>query len=173
MSLRLTPLLAAAVLFGCTELAHSGASIPAEGGTAAAPVAAASASASAAANTPAAAPVAASTPAAAGAAKAIEDQEPAVTAQLREVLQKIADGSIGQEYFTDRAIASLFPQVMKTHGERLRALGGVSGLELLSRTVDGENRLYRYRVLGPNGTLLMDVVYGKSARINQFALVSA
>lgn len=163
MSLRLTPLLAATVLLGCTELAHSGASNPAEGATPAATVAAAS--------TPAAlVPVAASAQAAAGAAKAIEDQEPAVTAQLREVLQKMADGSIGQDYFTERAIASLFPQVVKTHGERLRALGGVSGLELLSRTVDGENRVYRYRVLGPNGKLLIDVVYGKSARINQFAL---
>lgn len=169
MFVRLTPLLAAAVLLGCTELAHSGASNTAEGVASAAPVTAASTSAS---TSAAVVPVAASAPAAAGAAKVIEDQEPAVTAQLREVLQKIADGSIGQDYFTDRAIASLFPQQVKTQGERLRALGGVSGLELLSRTVDGENRVYRYRVLGPNGKLLLDVVYGKSARINQFALSS-
>ncbi len=171
MSLRLTPLFAATVLLGCTELAHSGASNPAKSATPAVIVAATSSAASSAANAPAI-PVAASAQAAAGAAKAIEDQEPAVTAQLRELLQKIADGSIGEDYFTGRAIASLFPDQMKSHTERLRALGGLSGLELLSRTVDGENRVYRYRVLGPNGKLLMEVVYGKSARINQFALAT-
>ena len=163
MSLRLTPLFAAAALLGCTELAHSGASNTGGSATPGAAVAPAS---------PLAAPATSATPTApaAPAAKAIEDHEPAVTAQLREVLQKIADGSIGQSYFTDRAIASLFPDLIKGYTERLGALGGVSGLELLSRTVDGENRVYRYRVLGPNGKLIMAVVYGKSARINQFAL---
>jgi hypothetical protein len=148
MPIRLTLIFAAVALLGCAKTAHGGKTATPEAGLP---------------------PLAAPTPAA-PAAKAIEDHEPAVTAQLREVLQKIADGSIGQSYFTDRAIASLFPDLIKGYTERLGALGGMSGLELLSRTVDGENRVYRYRVLGPNGKLIMAVVYGKSARINQFAL---
>lgn len=103
-------------------------------------------------------------------AKAIDDQEPGVTAQLRDVLQKMADGSITPEPFTERAVAALFPGQIRNYGERLHGLGALQGMELLSRTVDGENRVYQYRLLYQNGKMILDVIYGKSARINQLAL---
>jgi hypothetical protein len=83
--------------------------------------------------------------------KAIDDTEPAVTAEVAAALSRIAGD----------------PQAETA--PLLRACPAAMPLELLLRTVKGEERTYLYRALCPTA-LLVTVTYGKSATIKQLAV---
>ncbi|MDC8756979.1 hypothetical protein [Janthinobacterium fluminis] len=99
--------------------------------------------------------------------KPIPDIEPETTEQLRAVLLHIAAGKATMEGYTERAAAAAQGQEM---GARLRAYGALQALQLLERKVDGENRVYRYRAVYAQGPVLVDVTFGKGARIDRLQL---
>ena len=83
--------------------------------------------------------------------KAIDDVEPAVTAEVAAALGRIA---------ADPQAAS---------APLLRGCPSTVPLELLQRTVKGEERNYLYRALCPT-PMLVTVTYGKAATIKQLSV---
>ncbi|MRV76265.1 hypothetical protein GJ700_31605 [Duganella sp. FT92W] len=83
--------------------------------------------------------------------KAIDDVEPAVTAEVAAALGRIAGDPQAETAPLLRACPSAMP------------------LELLLRTVKGEERTYVYRALCPT-KLLVTVTYGKAATIKQLTV---
>lgn len=102
-----------------------------------------------------------------GQAAAIPDVEPEVTAQVVEVLEAVADGKPAQDRFTERGVSYLaapgLPALMKGCPRPL-------ALELLSRNVNGEDRLYVYRAKCQPQALRIAIDFNKAARINRLEL---
>ncbi|SFG70278.1 hypothetical protein SAMN05518865_116111 [Duganella sp. CF458] len=102
-----------------------------------------------------------------GAAAAIPDAEPDVTAQVVAVLEGIADGKTAPDRFTERGSSYLavpgLPALMKGCPRPLM-------LELLSRNVNGEDRLYVYRATCQPQALRIAIDFNKAARINRLEL---
>jgi hypothetical protein len=104
---------------------------------------------------------------AAASARAIPDVEPEVTAQVREVLEGLADGKPAQERFTERGATYLSAPGLPS------ALHGCPRplvLELLSRTVNGEDRMYVYRAQCARQAVRIAIDFNKAARINRLEL---
>jgi hypothetical protein len=91
------------------------------------------------------------------AAYAIPDQEPEVTTQVAEVLEGVAER--GASYLAAPGLAA----AMKGCTRPL-------ALELLSRNVNGEDRLYVYRAKCQPQALRIAVDFNKAARINRLEL---
>lgn len=145
------------------------AAVLALGVAAALPACATAPAAPAASSAPQAAPAQASAPASRP-AKPIPDEEPAVTRQVADLLAQLARGQPETARFTDSAAQRLLPTAAQMLTPRMRECGIPVTLELLARTVDGEDRHYRYRVRCPGQPLLLDIVYNKAARVNQLQL---
>lgn len=101
------------------------------------------------------------------AAQAIPDQEPDVTAQVAEVLEGIADGHPAQEKFTERGATYLAVAGLQS---LMKGCPRPIALELLSRNVFGEDRLYVYRAKCQPQTLRIAIDFNKAARINRLEL---
>jgi hypothetical protein len=100
-------------------------------------------------------------------ALAIPDQEPEVTAEVAEVLAAVADGNAAPGRFTERGVSYLAVPGLPA------ALNGCPRpivLELLSRNVFGEDRLYVYRAKCHPKSLRIAVDFNKAARINRLEL---
>src|SRR6202008_2223202 len=93
-----------------------------------------------------------------------QDSEPQVTAELTEVLSRIAAGETPQERFTERGAAMTLAS--GTAARQLRSCPAPS-LRLLDRRVKGEDRQYLYRVECSGETWQLEVDYNKAARINR------
>jgi hypothetical protein len=101
------------------------------------------------------------------ASAAIPDAEPDVTAQVADVLEALADGKTAPDRFTERGATYLavpgLPALMKGCSRPLL-------LELLSRNVNGEDRLYVYRAKCQPQALRIAIDFNKAARINRLEL---
>ncbi|WP_342116944.1 hypothetical protein [Pseudoduganella sp. OTU4001] len=105
----------------------------------------------------------------AGAARAIPDLEPDVTAQVIDMLDDLADGKPAQERFTEKGASYLSVPGLSA------ALQGCSrpfALELLSRNVNGEDRMYVYRAKCKPKALRIAVDFNKAARINRLEIAA-
>jgi len=80
------------------------------------------------------------------AVKAIEDKEPKVTALVKELVQKFAEGTADPNLFTPEARAVLFSERAKQFDEFLKSLGAPGLVELVERKEENGNRVYRYRL---------------------------
>lgn len=102
-----------------------------------------------------------------GPAAAIPDTEPDVTAQVAEVLESVADARPAPDRFTERGASYLttpgLPALMKGCPRPL-------ALELLSRNVNGEDRLYVYRAKCQPQALRIAIDFNKAARINRLEM---
>lgn len=102
-----------------------------------------------------------------GTASAIPDVEPEVTVQVADVLEGLADGKTVAERFTERGATYLadpgLPALIKGCSRPL-------ALELLSRNVNGEDRLYVYRAKCQPQALRIAIDFNKAARINRLEL---
>lgn len=98
-------------------------------------------------------------------AQAIEDKEPKVTAWAKDVLQQTIDATIKKELFTDEAQAALFPDRIKQTSENLKPLGKINKLELLESRTVGELRVYRYRAIFENESLIYVINLTKDDKI--------
>ncbi len=109
----------------------------------------------------AAAPVPA--PLAARAASA--DVEPDVTQQVSAILRQVAEGKAPVEQMTENAKNALHPERTRQMGAALAACGPATALTLLERSTKGEQRSYLYRASCTASTLLVEISFGKGARI--------
>jgi len=102
-----------------------------------------------------------------GSATAIPDEEPEVTTQVAEVLEAVADGKAATERFTERGASYL---AVPGLAALLKGCHRPLVLELLSRNVNGEDRLYVYRAKCQPQALRIAVDFNKAARINRLEL---
>jgi len=101
---------------------------------------------------------------------AIEDKEPKVTALLKDLLAKMAEGTADPSLFTPEARAALFPDRMAQAKEFMGPLGALRSLELVERTDAGGERGYRYRAKYESITLLASLTLTKEGAIEGLAL---
>jgi CubicO group peptidase (beta-lactamase class C family) len=97
-------------------------------------------------------------------AKAIEDKEPEVTALAKRVLQDGAEGKFDLVLFT----ADQQAEISRSGSERsefLKSLGALKSIELLARTEQNGNRLYRYRITFQQVTFLLFMTLTKEGKI--------
>ena len=103
-------------------------------------------------------------------AKPIADSEPAVTAQVRELVAQIARGRVEPGQLSDNAAAIYTEARVKSIAGQMSELGALKSVELIERKVDGETRSYRYRFMFANETVLAGVKFDKANRIDQLSL---
>jgi hypothetical protein len=96
-----------------------------------------------------------------------QDMEPQVTAEVTEVLSRIAAGDTPQERFTERGAAMTLAS--GTAARQLRSCPAPA-LRLMDRRVNGEDRQYLYRVDCGEQTWQLEVDYNKAARINRLEM---
>jgi hypothetical protein len=96
-----------------------------------------------------------------------QDSEPQVTAELTEVLSRIATGESPRERFTERGAAMTLAS--GTAARQLHTCPAPA-LRLLDRRVKGEDRQYLYRVDCGAETWQLEVDFNKAARINRLEL---
>ncbi|MFL6660177.1 MAG: hypothetical protein ACJ8GW_18980 [Massilia sp.] len=111
---------------------------------------------------PAMAPVMASAPRMA----AISDSEPDVTAQVSNLLAQAGASALPREQLSSNAQNALDAPATAQMAAALRPCGTAPALELLSRTTKGEDRNYLYRAPCNGKPLLVEITFGKGARVN-------
>lgn len=100
-------------------------------------------------------------------AHAIPDVEPDVTTQVVDVLEGLANGRPAQERFTEKGASYL---AMPGLSSALKGCARPFALELLSRNVNGEDRMYVYRAKCQPQALRIAIDFNKAARINRLEL---
>ena len=101
-------------------------------------------------------------------AKPIVDKNPAVTAQLREVVSDMAADKLPKG-FTDEQIAKLTP-VLKRFGGAIREMGALRSVALLAVTEEGGSRQYRYRYTFAQEPMIVSAKFNKAGLIERFGL---
>ncbi|HLW82863.1 MAG TPA: serine hydrolase domain-containing protein [Candidatus Acidoferrales bacterium] len=86
--------------------------------------------------------------------KPIADTEPQVTAQLRDVVERLATGSLDLSQFTPDAQKKFGADMQKAAQDFLANEGALGKLELLSRTEENGVRTYKYRAHFEYGTTI-------------------
>jgi CubicO group peptidase (beta-lactamase class C family) len=97
-------------------------------------------------------------------AKAIEDKEPEVTALAKKVLQEGAEGKFDLALFTAEQQAEISRSGTE-RSEFLKSLGALKSIELLARTEQNGNRLYRYRLTFQQSSFLLLMALTKEGKI--------
>jgi CubicO group peptidase (beta-lactamase class C family) len=94
----------------------------------------------------------------------IEDRDPKVTERVKDVLDHLAEGTIGDGPFTAEMAKQLASQA-KEIGTSLRKLGKRKGLELVEKKDQEEHRLFRYRAVFGETKVLVSVAVNKEGKI--------
>lgn len=97
-------------------------------------------------------------------AKIIEDKEPQITAQVRQLIESLANGNADPNLFNDRARAAIFPSTAEI-GAGLKLLGTLNRLELLARKETDQFRQFRYRLVFKEGNLIFTYVLDNQGKI--------
>jgi len=82
--------------------------------------------------------------------KPIRDSEPAVTARLTTLLERVRDGSLGPDEFA-YVYAGYFPDTMARYRQLLEGRAAPEKVELYKRQQLGDDRIYDYVVTYPGG----------------------
>ncbi len=101
--------------------------------------------------------------------KAIEDKEPQVTALAKELIGKAAAGALESGIFT----AEAWPEISRSAAQVsvfLKTLGPLNGIELLERTEQEGNRVYRYRLRYKDTNLFFVMTLNKESKIARLNL---
>ena len=102
-------------------------------------------------------------------APAIAETEPAVAERVRNIFAQIADGKL-PDGLSSKVADKLSPEFLKMVSEDIRDWGTLRKVEALSRSTDGEMRLYRYRLNYASGALLVDMSLGKGDKVEQLRM---
>jgi CubicO group peptidase (beta-lactamase class C family) len=96
--------------------------------------------------------------------KAIEDKEPDVTVLAKKVLQEVIEGKLDAGLFTTEAWPEISRNAEQAR-EFLKSLGALNSIELIARSEQEGNRLYRYRLTYKETSLFYSVVLTKDGKI--------
>jgi CubicO group peptidase (beta-lactamase class C family) len=104
--------------------------------------------------------------------KVIKDNEPKMTAMVKEILQKFTLGTVDPKLFVPELRNQLFSEAARPMHEFFKSLGEVDLMEIVERNEEGGSRLYRYRVTFKERILFCRVKLTKENRIAEFQLQS-
>ena len=97
--------------------------------------------------------------------KAIEDKEPEVTARAKEYIQKLTTGKLEAPLFTPEAWTEISPNLEPAR-EFLKTLGQLNLIELIERSEQDGNLVYRYRLnYKDSSSLFYSLVLTKDGKI--------
>jgi CubicO group peptidase (beta-lactamase class C family) len=97
--------------------------------------------------------------------KPIPDSEPEVTATVQRIFTDLPNGRLERALFT-RELAFTLAQQMATEvrGE-LRSYGLQRSIELVGRSTEGDNRVYRHRITFERESIVVTTTYFKDGKI--------
>lgn len=102
--------------------------------------------------------------------RAAADQEPRVTDLIKGVLLKLQDGTIDPAPFTQEMWNGLYPQAASYLRHLLSTSGPFNSITLLARREQGESRLYRYRAVFGDASLLVDCTLTREGKISEMGV---
>jgi D-alanyl-D-alanine carboxypeptidase len=98
--------------------------------------------------------------------KGIEDNDPPLTARLKGVLLAAAQGKVDPTLFSSQAQAEIVPFIQRVGPNYLRPLGPMTAFVLLERREEQESRVYRYRAIYKDSSLLWTFTLTKDGKIS-------
>jgi CubicO group peptidase (beta-lactamase class C family) len=101
---------------------------------------------------------------------AMPDNEPEVTALVKDLLQQFRDGTADENLFTRDARADVFPARAERIGRLLKFLGAVNKIELAERKKNGD-RTYGYQLTFQNGTRFFKITLTADNKIADLAFI--
>jgi CubicO group peptidase (beta-lactamase class C family) len=96
---------------------------------------------------------------------AIEDKEPAVTAQVKAIFERAQSGGMDPTLFTPKLADIVAKSLSGPMGDQLREDGPVDAIILTGRENRGDQRIYHYRMVCKNDTLLLTCAYNSEGKI--------
>ena len=102
--------------------------------------------------------------------KVIEDNEPKVTAMVKELLQNLTLGTADSNLFVPELRNQLFSEAARPAHTFFKSLGTVGLVELVERNEEGGSRLLRYRVTFKERILFCRIRLTKEDKIAEFQL---
>jgi hypothetical protein len=98
--------------------------------------------------------------------KGIVDKEPATTQMLKNLLVSIAQGRVDPILFSREAQAEMVPFIQRIGPNYLRPLGTLKSLVLLEVRDEKTSRIYRYRAIFPDASLLWTFTLNREGKIS-------
>jgi CubicO group peptidase (beta-lactamase class C family) len=96
---------------------------------------------------------------------AIEDKEPAVTAQVKKIFEDAQQGKFEVELYTPK-LGKLVVEAMTGEAqERLKSFGAIKTIELTERKEEGGNRRYQHRLVFEKETVMVNCAYNAEGKI--------
>jgi CubicO group peptidase (beta-lactamase class C family) len=97
--------------------------------------------------------------------KPIPDKEPQVTAQIKRIIEQLAEGKMEKDRFTAELAAAISTQLKEGMQDGLHGFGQLQSIVLVERKDMGENRFYRYRLIYKDSALLTSCTFNKEGKI--------
>lgn len=101
-------------------------------------------------------------------ARAIEDREPAVTAQARDIFERSQSGELDRSLFTPKVADLIAAALAGPLRSRLHEMGPVQTFVLTGRENRDGLRIHHYRVVCQNDTILLTSGYDAGGKIEAF-----
>jgi CubicO group peptidase (beta-lactamase class C family) len=98
--------------------------------------------------------------------KAIEDAEPAVTDLVKRVFSELPNGRVDRSLFTPEMALFVSQQLAGGARSELKAYGNLRAVVPVGRSIQGNERVYRYRITFENETITAEVTLERNARIS-------
>jgi len=98
-------------------------------------------------------------------AKAIEDKEPAVTALVKKIFEEAQSGRIDRELYTPELTHAIEQAMAGGAAEQFKSFGVIKAIELTNRKDDKGARIYGYRLIHENATILVNCVFNSAGKI--------
>jgi D-alanyl-D-alanine carboxypeptidase len=98
--------------------------------------------------------------------KGIEDKDPQTTERLKGVLIAAAEGKVDSSLFSPQAQAEIVPFIQRVGPNYLRPLGAMTAFVLLETREEKESRVYRYRAIYKDSSLLWTFALTKEGKIS-------
>jgi CubicO group peptidase (beta-lactamase class C family) len=98
-------------------------------------------------------------------AAAIDDKEPAVTASVKAIFERSQDGAFDRALFTPKLADIIAKTLSGPTRESLKEKGPVESIVLIGRENSHDFRVYHYRIVCRNDTVLLTVSYDSTGII--------
>jgi hypothetical protein len=99
--------------------------------------------------------------------KAIKDNEPHVTTQLKRMVEQAQQGKYDATLYTPEAGASIHEWLATEGGRALKAFGELKSIQLTGREERSGVRTYRYRLVFENELATLRCTYNSDGKITQ------
>jgi CubicO group peptidase (beta-lactamase class C family) len=103
--------------------------------------------------------------------KGIADKEPQVTTMVKELFQKLSDGTADQSLFTDEFRTQITPARTERIARMLKSLGTLNKVELVERGDKDGDRVYGYQLSYEKGNRFFKLSLTKDNKIAELAFI--